>query len=131
MDNRTVGSKYEEVAKQYLIENGAEIITTNYHFHKMGEIDIIYYDYVIENGIRNKYLCFGEVKYRTDKKAGGAIYAVDYKKQKKISKVAIGYIKQYSISLDHLMRFDVIAIDGNNKDGNNIDWIKNAFSYVE
>ena len=125
MDNRTLGTKYEAVAADYLVKNGAYIITTNYHFHKVGEIDIICYDNVLENGHKVKYLCFCEVKYRKNYKGGGAIYAVDYNKQKKISAVAMGYIKHHDISLDHPMRFDVVAIDGSD-----IKWIKNAFYYT-
>ena len=125
MDNRTLGTQYEIVAKDHLIKYGAQIVEMNYHFHKMGEIDIICYDNVIEYGVKTKYLCFCEVKYRKNNKGGGAIYAVDYNKQKKISAVAMGYVKAHKIPLDHPMRFDVIAIDGEK-----INWIKNAFYYI-
>lgn len=126
MDNRTKGTKYEILARDYLIKNGAHILTMNYHFHKIGEIDIIYYDKVSESGRIVNYLCFGEVKYRKNNYSGNAIEAVDRNKRRQISKVAYGYIKQKNISFDSPMRFDVIAIDGNN-----INWIKNAFFLEE
>lgn len=122
MDKRTIGTKYEQFATQYLIKQGAYIIETNYHFHKMGEIDIIYFDNVIENGKTVKYLCFGEVKYRKKNNLYNAEYAVDFPKRKRISNTAYGYIKERNISPDHPMRFDIIAIDGDC-----INWIKNAF----
>ena len=125
MNTRQVGDKYEALAIKYLVDNGAKIIETNYHFHKIGEIDIIYYDIVNEYGENTKYLCFAEVKYRKSNKGGGAISAVDYGKQKKICEVAMGYIKSYAINPNHPMRFDIIAIDGNE-----LSWVKNAFEYV-
>ena len=126
MNNRSVGTKYEKVARDYLIGNGAKIITMNYHFHKVGEIDIIYYDSVLEDQKLVKYLCFGEVKYRKSDFSGNAIEAVNYNKRKNICRVATGFIKENGISMNSPMRFDVIAIDGDN-----IDWIKNAFFYVQ
>ena len=122
MDKRTLGTKYEKLAEQYLTLQGAYIIETNYHFHRVGEIDIIYYDNVSENGRTVKYLCFGEVKYRKKNNLFNAEYAVDFQKTKRISNTAYGFIKERNISPDHPMRFDIIAIDGNN-----INWIKNAF----
>ncbi len=126
MNTRTIGAKYEKLAQNHLTENGCKIITTNYHFHKMGEIDIIYYDTVNEFGKDVRYLCFGEVKYRKSNQSGGAIGAVNYQKQRKISAVAMGFVKQYDINLNHPMRFDVITVDGND-----INWLKNAFYYVK
>jgi putative endonuclease len=125
LNNRKIGTRYEELARDYLISNGIKVITMNYHFHKFGEIDIIYYDTVMEDGNLKNYLCFGEVKYRKNKASVSAVEAVDYKKRKNISKVAIGYIKENNISLNHPMRFDIIAIDEDN-----INWIKNAFFCV-
>ena len=122
MNRRYIGSRYEELARDYLSQHGINIITMNYHFHKFGEIDIIYYDTVLEDGIKKNYLCFGEVKYRKKNSSVSAAMAVDYKKRMKISKVALGYLKENSISLNHPMRFDIIAIDEDN-----INWIKNAF----
>ena len=122
MDNRTLGSEYEKKARHFLEEQGVKVITMNYHFHKAGEIDIIYKDFVNENGNIVNYLCFGEVKYRRNNYSGNAVEAVDYNKIKKISRTAYGYMKQNKISPDYPMRFDVIAIDRGS-----ITWIKNAF----
>ena len=67
---------------------------------------------------------FFEVKYRHSQKGGGAIYAVDYKKQVQISKVAVYYLYKNYYSINKACRFDVVAFDGLE-----CKWIKNAFPY--
>lgn len=126
MNKRAIGSAYENKAREYLLSQGVEIIKLNYHFHQVGEIDIIYYDNVFEGGNFVKYLCFCEVKYRKNNSCVSAIEAVDFRKRKNISKVAIGFVKQHNINMNHPMRFDIVTIDGDN-----INWIKNAFFYVQ
>ena len=126
LNNRAVESAYENKAREYLLSKGVEIIKLNYHFHQVGEIDIIYYDNEFEGGNLVKYLCFCEVKYRKNNSCVSAIEAVDFRKRKNISKVAIGFVKQHNINMNHPMRFDIVTIDGDN-----INWIKNAFFYVQ
>ncbi len=126
LNKRAIGSAYENKAREYLLSQGVEIIKLNYHFHQVGEIDIIYYDNVFEGRNLVKYLCFCEVKYRKNNSCVSAIEAVDFRKRKNISKVAIGFVKQHNINMNHPMRFDIVTIDGDN-----INWIKNAFFYVQ
>lgn len=71
---------------------------------------------------KEEYLIFIEVKYRKNKQCGGSLYAVSHAKQQKISYAARHYIARHNIPLDHPMRFDVLAIDGEE-----IMHIKNAF----
>ena len=82
---------------------------------RSGEIDLIVKD--------GKYLVFVEVKYRSDEAQGGALAAVDWRKQRKISQTAQFFLKRYHLG-EPPCRFDVVAIDGEN-----IQWIKNAFDY--
>ena len=84
---------------------------------KSGEIDLIARD--------GKYLVFVEVKYRSDKTSGYASAAVDWRKQRRISRAALFFLKRYGFG-EPPCRFDVIAIDGEQ-----IEWIKNAFDYCE
>ena len=83
----------------------------------MGEIDIIGWD--------NGYLVFFEVKKRAGNGMSKASYAVNYTKQKQICKTALGYLTCKGFPMDTAIRFDVIAIDGEE-----INWYKNAFAYV-
>ena len=41
MNNRELGNKGEDLACEYLIKNGYEILERNKHFSKLCEIDII------------------------------------------------------------------------------------------
>ena len=103
MNKRQLGSEKEKLAAEYLQERGYEIVTCNYRC-RQAEIDII------------------EVKYRKNKQCGGSLYAVSRAKQQKICYAARHYIARHNIPLNHPMRFDVLAIDGEE-----IMHIKNAF----
>lgn len=117
MENkRSMGSEYEKKAAEYLKASGCSICEMNYRC-RFGEIDMIARD--------GKYLVFTEVKYRSDTGKGLPQEAVDYRKQRKISRVA-----DYYLMCKHMMglpcRFDVIAILGED-----IQWLKDAFPYIE
>lgn len=116
MNTREVGSKKEAAACAYLEENGVRIKERNFRCRR-GEIDVIGYD--------GEYLVFFEVKYRkngSDK--GSALEAVGIVKQKKICRVADYFRMIHRCPLDTSIRFDVVAIDGDD-----IQWVKNAFEY--
>ena len=116
MNKREVGSGKERIAAEYLQEQGYRILEMNY-FCKAGEIDII----AEEDG----YLCFIEVKYRSDAASGFPEDAVDIRKAKRITKSAMFYMNSEGLSGETPCRFDVVAILG--KD---ITLIKNAFDAV-
>ena len=83
----------------------------------MGEIDIIAKD--------NETIAFIEVKSRSSAAFGNPKYAVTLQKQRKISKLALQYLK--STHQSHVRaRFDVVAIfSSSGRD--TIELIKNAF----
>lgn len=72
-----------------------------------------------------EYLCFIEVKYRVDTRAGRPEVAVNYTKQKKISRVADYYMVKHQMSQSTDVRFDVVAILSDQ-----CYLYKNAFSYI-
>ena len=117
MNKREIGSKKENVAADFLVRNGLYIKETNFRFHKMGEIDIIARD--------GRYIVFVEVKYRKTARAGAAAQAVDYRKIRQICRVSDAYRISRGIKNSTPIRYDVIAIDGDE-----INWIKNAFPYA-
>lgn len=114
-NKRQKGSSYERRAADYLVGQGYEIIEMNYRC-KFGEIDII-----ARNG---EYLVFVEVKYRYSAAGGLPEEAVDWKKQRRISRVASYYCMKHGISEAMPCRFDVAAFL---KD--EVHLIRNAFSY--
>lgn len=113
--NHEKGSFYEKKALQYLQQNGLQLIETNFRT-KLGEIDLIMKD--------REYLVFIEVKYRKSGQFGNSLEAVSLQKQKTICRVSDTYRIKEQISEFTPIRYDVIAVDGNQ-----IQWIRNAFMY--
>jgi putative endonuclease len=110
------GKEGESIAISYLREQGFTILEHNYKT-RLGEIDII---------VRQRdTIAFVEVK---SKKTDGYIhpkYSVTKEKQKRISRVALYYLKATK-QTGCKARFDVVTvISGFSKP--KIDWIQNAF----
>lgn len=113
---RHTGESGESLAVKFLKKNGYEIIEKNYRC-KLGEIDIIARD--------GRVLAFVEVKARRTGGFGGPKWAVTPRKQRKISMVALKYLKDTE-QMGKKARFDVVAIrllPGNP----DVEIIKNAF----
>lgn len=116
MNTRAKGAQKEEEVCAYLRSGGVKIVESNFR-NRQGEIDLIGYD--------GDYLVFFEVKYRSGKSKGSAAEAVGFAKQKKICQVADYYRMLHHCAEDTPIRFDVVAVDGEN-----VAWIKNAFNYI-
>ena len=114
LNKRQKGAIYEEIASNYLIEQGIKIITKNYQI-KQGEVDIIAED--------KDYLIFVEVKYRKNADFGYPYEAVSKTKQRKICLVARQYC--YMNQIAKQVRYDVISICGEE-----ITWYQNAFEHI-
>lgn len=117
MNRRGVGTTYEKQAGLYLMQQGYEVIEYNFRC-RMGEIDII--------AREGEYLVFVEVKYRANEGRGNPLEAVDWKKQRIISRVAAYYCLTHACDETIPCRFDVVSILGDE-----ISLIKNAFEYRE
>lgn len=116
MNKRKTGAEKEQMAVAYLETHGMKIIERNFR-NRQGEIDIIGYD--------GDYLVFAEVKYRSNNSKGSALEAVDYRKMCQICKVADYYRYRHRLGMNTLIRYDVIAIQGDE-----IQWIRNAFPHI-
>jgi len=101
---RKFGNEGEEIAVNYLIENGYNIRKKNFKFGNVGEIDII-----AEDG---DYLCFIEVKTRTNLNYGHPLESITPSKIKAARKAAEGYIHINKL-YNRDCRFDAIAIEIN------------------
>ena len=110
------GESSENLAAWYLKENGYKILEQNYR-NRLGEIDIIARD--------KKTIVFVEVKSRRSIRYGSPKWAVTPKKQRKISMVALYYLKTTN-QIDAKARFDVVSITAN-RDEPQIEIVKNAF----
>ena len=116
MNKRSLGTAWEERAAEFLKREGCEILERNFRGRR-GEIDLIVRD--------GRYLVFVEVKYRKNADSGFPEEAVDYRKQRIISRVAQEYLLKKRLSETTPCRFDVVAICGER-----VRHSKNAFEYA-
>lgn len=89
MNNREFGNRGEDLACEYLVKNGYEIIERNKHFSKFCEIDII-------AKIKNKYV-FIEVKTRKTDLFGAPLEAITKTKYDNIKKGVYSYVQENNI----------------------------------
>jgi len=97
--NKTTGNKGEELAANYLLKKGYEIIERNWRFRN-AEVDII--------AAKNNRLHFFEIKTRTSGKYGKPEESMDWKKMKMLKIAAEEY--QYQNMQWKYLQFDVLAI---------------------
>lgn len=116
MEKREVGKKGEELALLFLKEKGYLILEENFR-SPFGEIDIIAMD-------RRSYV-FIEVKMRKSQQFGSPLESVTAKKQQRIIRTALFYLKKKGLR-DVPIRFDVVSIEEDGKN-HHIRLLKNAF----
>jgi putative endonuclease len=97
------GNEGEQIAADFLIKKGFEIVERNYR-HGHSEIDLIVR--------KDNWLIFVEVKARSSFAFGHPEEFVDYKKEKKILEGAEHYI--YKADWQGNVRYDIVSIQLNN-----------------
>jgi putative endonuclease len=120
---RTVdtGKSGEDRAVCFLENNGYAIVARNVR-SRMGEIDIV----ARERGV----ICFIEVRSRKGAgKSEESFASVDGRKQRKLSRLALAYLKANHL-LDCRARFDVVAVSLG-ETGEVCALVKNAFPLAE
>jgi len=108
------GSDAELAAASFLKNHALELVTQNYRC-RFGEIDLIMRDKTM--------LVFVEVRMRTNDFFGGAAASITPSKQAKLLRAARHYLS--GLNTEPACRFDAVLLSGSN--GQNIEWIKNAF----
>ncbi len=111
---QVIGSWSEDLAAQYLQNQGFEILDRNVRY-KVGELDIVAED--------KDVLVFVEVRARTDPKQVHPAATVTRTKQRRVIKAAMAYCQDHDIT-DRVIRFDVVAVLGS--DGQ-LEHFPNAF----
>ncbi len=101
-NRRSEGAGYEELALNYLIDQGYKLLKRNFHFGRAGEIDLVMKD--------GETYVFVEVKARRSHTFGTPEEAVTLGKRKQIRRVAEGFVHVHKL-IDYTARFDVVAID--------------------
>jgi putative endonuclease len=110
------GQEGESIAARHLKKCGYKILEQNYR-NKIGEIDLVARD--------GETIVFVEVKTRRSDHFGSPKWAVTFQKQRKISMVALSYLKEFRLS-GRKARFDVVTVLENGKKPA-VEVIKNAF----
>jgi putative endonuclease len=120
VSNKILGNYGESMAREYLMARGYRILEENFRT-KLGEIDLIARD--------GEVVCFVEVKTRRSLAQGHPAEAVHPWKVRKLTQMALSYLKYRYRSVDVSARFDVVCIV---RDGDNarIEHIENAFDAV-
>jgi len=109
------GALAEQLAAQYLQQQGLKLLQTNYSC-RYGEIDLILQDGDIH--------VFAEVRLRSSTAFGGAAASIDARKQAKLLRTAQHYLSRFKIIPP--CRFDAVLMQAT--DIKKIEWIKNAFT---
>ena len=115
------GQASEMQAEQFLVAKGYRILDRNVRT-RLGELDLVADDHGV--------VVFVEVKGRTTDAFGGALLAVDHRKQVKLTKLATQYLAQRHWS-DKVCRFDVVLVQGRASDQGRIEHLQNAFDVAE
>ena len=118
-DRIRTGREGEEIAIGYLENKGYRIVERNYRC-VFGEMDIIARD--------GRAYVFVEVKSRKTECFGDPGLAVDRRKQRKMSAVAMCYLKEKRL-LGSPSRFDVVAVRFFPQ-GPRVELIRNAFDFI-
>jgi|SRR3989304_3686903 len=121
VSGKEFGKEGEDIAVELLRKKGFEIIKRNFHFGRLGEIDIIAKD--PEDG----FTVFVEVKSRKNLEFGDPVLAITPNKIRQLKKVATGYLYVNNIKeID--CRFDVITVLMRGKRSPEIKHYVNAFT---
>jgi putative endonuclease len=97
---KPLGERGEGAAARYLRRRGYKILARASRL-KPGELDLVALD--------RKTVVFVEVKTRRSQEAGRAAEAVDPAKQRRLTRLAVTFLKRYGL-LESPARFDVIAV---------------------
>ncbi len=108
----------ESEALKYLKKSGFKILESNYR-NRLGEIDIIAQE--------KETISFVEVKSSSFDTLSSPKEAVDNRKQLKISRCAVSYLKEKKF-LDRSARFDVLSIVFDERKNPQFELIRDAFS---
>ncbi len=96
----TLGDRGERAAARFLRRRGFRIVARGVRL-PLGEIDIVALD--------RETLVFVEVKTRRSADHGQPWQAVDHRKRRKLTQLAVAYLKRYGIT-DRAARFDIVSI---------------------
>jgi len=102
VNRRADGSAHEERALRFLTELGYTLVQRNFHFGRVGEIDLVMRDGAV--------WVFVEVKARRSHRFGLPEEAVNLRKRTAMRRAAEGFLHVHNLESCEA-RFDVVAVD--------------------
>jgi putative endonuclease len=118
---RKLGQRGEAAAAKFLKKKGYTIVARSDRA-RLGEIDLVAVD--------RRTVVFVEVKTRRSHDAGHPADAVDEDKQRRLTRLALTYLKRHQL-LEYPARFDVVAVTWPDDDSlPTIEHYENAFEAV-
>ena len=124
---RTLGERGETAAVKRLKRLGYKVVGRGQR-DGIGELDIVAVDL---RDRRGPTVVFVEVKTRASHDAGHPADAVDDEKQRRLTRIALAYLKRHGL-LEYPARFDVVAVTWPaDQKKPQIEHIKNAFDAVD
>lgn len=116
MSTRTIGTQHEQLALNYLLQQGLTLVMQNYRVRD-GEIDLIMRE--------QEYYAFIEVKFRRNSHFAAILEQIEQQQLYRIRRSAKLFMLQHGL-IEHLTpcRFDLLTITG---EPFHIEWLKDAF----
>jgi len=113
-----IGRRAEELAAQFLRDQGLEILARNYR-RRLGELDIV----ARSAGV----LVVAEVRSRASAAVGGAAASVGWRKRQRITRAASALLQQHPEFARLAVRFDVLIVSEPLSPSPGIEWLRHAF----
>ena len=101
MDSLELGRRGEDLAVGYLRADGWQILDRNFRLGR-NEVDIV--------AAKGRVLAFVEVKCRRGVGFGHPLEAINRKKRLEIARVARGWLRQRTVPVGGLVRFDAVGV---------------------
>jgi putative endonuclease len=116
---KSLGQRGEAAAARFLRRRGYKVLARGDRFGP-GELDLVMLD--------RKTIVFVEVKTRESDEAGNPSEAVDDRKQRRLTMLAVTFLKRHGLLEKYPARFDVIAVTWPaGKRRPTIEHVENAF----
>jgi len=116
----SLGRRGETAARRFLKRKGYKIVARG-DCSRPGELDLVAVD--------GRTVVFVEVKTRRSQEAGHPAEAVDAAKQRRLTRLAVTYLKRHGL-LEYPARFDVVAVTWAAGQRPQIEHFENAFEAV-
>lgn len=126
-NRRQQGNDFEQLAKQFLQEQGLHFVCQNWQYKKIGELDLVMIDTQKSYAKQLDCLVIVEVRQRQVGIFGTANDSISKAKKQKIINTTQAFLLHFPQFENHEVRFDVVSFDTNATDLPIPIWLKSAF----